>query len=1445
MKLRTKIFIRSLSLCIMLIALIMFMHATHVLHFNQRMMHERYIQEITIRAAEVDRLMLRDDRAAITNLLESIINIDECAAYAFVEQEGQAYAHTFANGVPLILIGRSASSKPEERRFKDEKGEEFHEYFIRFGGSDNVLHIGLSIDEMDFEMTPLLTKIAEVGSITIFLAVLLSIYLSRWTTREITNTTIALQESEEKYRRLSENSPAIVFQFMMTPEGVFTFPYVSNSLRRTFGISAEEVMRNSSQLLSLMHPNDREVFREEVLKSAESLEIYHSEIRWISQGVINWVEVQSTPSMLKDGSVLWDGFFVDITERKRTEEELRKSEIFQRTLTETLPDYIFVLDANCIIRKVNRIHPGHREDDVIGKNALEFVPPEYKDIFDESFRNALESGKLQTMETEVDLPDGRYHFLNRMVPVAIGDDKNSIILISTDMTERKRAEGALRESKETAERYLNVAAEIIISLNKEGTITMLNDSGHGILGYENCELIGENWFDTCLPERMREDVRTVFGKLMKEDIEEAKTYENEILTKDGRERIIKWHNTLLYDKAGDLSGILCSGEDITERKRAELAVIESENKLSSHLQNTPVAAIEWNLDFEVESWNLAAEKIFRFKSDEAMGKHAVELMVPDSAREHVDDIWEALIDNKGGYYSINKNRTKDGDIIICEWNNTPLIDRAGKIYGVASLVQDVTDREHAKEALKESELKYRTLFEGSCEGILAVDVESKQLILANPAICKMLGYNKNEITELKVSDIHPQESLDYVIKEFEAQARQEKVLSTNIPCLRKDGSIFYADFSTTSMVLGGKTYNVGFVTDVSEQKKSREDLERFFNLSGCMICIADIGGHFKKVSPAFEEIMGYTTEELLGRPYIDFVHPDEVESTQKVAEVKLRQGAQVLDFTNRYRCKDGSYKWLQWTSKPFVEENIAFAAALDVTEQKMAEEALKDSEHRYHELFSSVMEGIALVDENELIQFANPSFVKIFGEKSIVDMIGKSLLSYFSEDQQDIILNETEKRKIGNNSQYELELTTEDGTKKQIFVSITPRFDINNKYAGAFGSVLDITETKRLKDLESRAQRLETAGQIAGQVAHDFNNLLAPLVAYPEFIRDEIPESHSAIKYLNDIENSARKIADINQQLLTLGRRGHYNQEFLNLNELVKQSIQDLEAVPKTLSIDSALDIKLMNIMGGGAQIYRVLINLLSNARDAMQDKGHIHIKTKNCRVKEPIEGYSLIPVGDYVRLSVADTGSGIPDENLQNIFDPFYTSKSTDKKRGSGLGLSVVDSVVKDHGGFIDLKSSIGEGATFYLYFPIALDARDENEQIPITGGSENILVVDDDEIQRQVTSRLLMKMGYDVSVAKSGNKAIELVRENSYDLILLDMIMPPGIDGVETFKLIKAIKPEQKAIIVSGFSESEQVMKAKYMGAGAFVKKPLTKKTLMTAVRKELDKRSKAASG
>jgi two-component system cell cycle sensor histidine kinase/response regulator CckA len=389
----------------------------------------------------------------------------------------------------------------------------------------------------------------------------------------------------------------------------------------------------------------------------------------------------------------------------------------------------------------------------------------------------------------------------------------------------------------------------------------------------------------------------------------------------------------------------------------------------------------------------------------------------------------------------------------------------------------------------------------------------------------------------------------------------------------------------------------------------------------------------------------------------------------------------------------------------------------------------------------------------------------------------------------------------------------------------------------ALGIVRDMTqqvtaaiEKRRLLDQLQRAQKMEAIGMLAGGVAHDLNNILSGLVSYPELILMDLPKKSPLQKPIRTIKKSGERAANIVQDLLTLARRGVSVSEVLNLNQVIRDYLKspEYESLCKYhpgVELELELADDLLDISGSPVHLMKTVMNLVSNAAEATLNGGTICIETKNRYIDTPIKGYEDIDAGDYVVLAVTDNGMGISKEDIDRIFEPFYTKKAMGRS-GTGLGMAVVWGTVKDHHGLVDVKSKPQQGTTITIHLPATKASRpqiSEPETVEaLMGNGERILVVDDVQEQRDIATEMLSRLGYIVESVSSGEAAIDHVRPGQFDLLVLDMIMDPGIDGLETYRRILRIHPGQRALITSGYSESERVHEARQLGAGGYVKKP-----------------------
>jgi signal transduction histidine kinase/CheY-like chemotaxis protein len=389
-------------------------------------------------------------------------------------------------------------------------------------------------------------------------------------------------------------------------------------------------------------------------------------------------------------------------------------------------------------------------------------------------------------------------------------------------------------------------------------------------------------------------------------------------------------------------------------------------------------------------------------------------------------------------------------------------------------------------------------------------------------------------------------------------------------------------------------------------------------------------------------------------------------------------------------------------------------------------------------------------------------------------------------------------------------------------------------------------ERRKLEDRLQRAKRMEDLGTLAGGVAHDLNNILIGAVSYPDLLLANLPQDSPLRESIEIIKCSGVKAAAIVQDLLTLARRGVASTSVVNINSIITDyftslEYQKLKSFHLNVEVELKLDQDLPNILGSSIHLLKTIMNLVSNAAEAMSDGGKIVVSTRNERIGPRVGVFEDIEESDYVILTVSDTGVGISPEDIEKIFEPFYTKKVMGRS-GTGLGMAVVWGTVKDHKGHIDIESAIGKGTTFTLYFPTTAEKIVETQHsVPVKeymGKGESILIVDDVKEQREIVSKMLCQLGYSVCTAASGEEAVAHLEKSPADLLILDMCMEPGIDGLDTFRKVLKLQPRQKVIIISGYAETLEVKEAQKLGAGPYIKKPFFLSDIGLAIRSALDK-------
>ena len=529
-----------------------------------------------------------------------------------------------------------------------------------------------------------------------------------------------------------------------------------------------------------------------------------------------------------------------------------------------------------------------------------------------------------------------------------------------------------------------------------------------------------------------------------------------------------------------------------------------------------------------------------------------------------------------------------------------------------------------------------------------------------------------------------------------------------------------------------------------------------------------------------------------------------------------------------------------------------------INERTKVEKALRTSEQRHRFLSENINDVIWIMDMQLNFSYISPVIFRIndWDATHLETLtLERALTPASFRNAADLIAqNLAIGEKTGDfstNMTAELDVVNKDGSIVNFEMTASFILDDNHQPTGILGVSRDITrrhkiqaEKAELQRKLERSKKMESLGLLAGGVAHDLNNVLAGIVSYPDLLLMDLPEDSPMREPIKTIKTSGEKAATIVQDLLTLARRGVNISEVLNINDTLcelQRSVEYNELLciyPQVqFSFDLATD--LPNTKGSAVHLNKTFMNLIANAAEAQPAGGQIQITTRTRYLDRPIKGYNTVKEGSYIQLQVRDSGPGISETDINHIFEPFYTKKKMGRS-GTGLGLAVVWGTVEDHKGYIDVESRADKGTTFYLYFPISTEEI-KKESAPlnlekIQGNGERILVVDDQGSVRTIATRQLQRLNYSPIAVNSGEAAVEYLQGHTVDLVILDMIMDPGMDGLQTWQQIVNIHPEQRSIIASGYTETQKVKAAQRMGAGLYLKKPYIIQNLGKAVQKAL---------
>lgn len=942
--------------------------------------------------------------------------------------------------------------------------------------------------------------------------------------------------------------------------------------------------------------------------------------------------------------------------------------------------------------------------------------------------------------------------------------------------------------------------------------------------------------------------------------------------------------------------------ELTERKRAEDALKKSEERLRLEVARMPIGNIVWDKEFRVVTWNPAAEEIFGFTFDEAEGRHPYEIIVPPEAQPHVDDIWRRLLTGDTSAHSVNENQTRDGRTIVCEWTNTPLKQPNGTVLGVMSMVQDITERVRAEEALRAE----RGLFVGGPTVVFKWKAqEGWPVEYVSPNVADQFGYAPEEFTSGKVlyaAIVHP-DDLARVDAEVSAHSEQGVASFEQMYRIaRPDGRYRWIDDFTT--VIRGRdgaiTHYLGYVLDITERVRAEQEilrLDRTYRVlsqtnqmiirardrheifeEACRIAVdsgsfamawvgvVDEKTHLVRPVTSHGDVATYLETARIsandvpegrgptgtamreGRHVIcrDIERDPSMEPWRKAAlamgyrscaAFPIHTGGKTVAAFSVY---SHEADWFSEEETRLLDElasDISYAVeSLEKeTMRLLAEQALRESEERFRSFVERAVVGIYRSTPDGRFLMANAALARMLGFPSVEALLAENIDNWASRSGYDRTVFKELLEREGTATDFHGTYTAAGGATISLRESARAIRDERGEISYYEGIIEDMTAQKALEAQLLQSQKMETVGLLTGGIAHDFNNVLQALLNLSEVLRLRMDQPARFAATAADLQGQIKRGAALTRQLLLFSRREEPRLDRLDLNDLVQRlakMIQRLLRENILLSLDLADEP--IPLKADGGQLEQVLMNLALNAADAMPAGGQLVIRTRLDNADATME--------------VIDTGTGIAEEIRARIFEPFYTTKAASK--GTGLGLAVVHGIIANHGGRIDVESEVGRGSTFRVVLPAfvvaeggpAATAPEKCEELA-EGTGERILLVEDEEGVREGLTEMLTMLGYEVTAVGSRAEAIAVPSHPGFDLLLTDLILP-DVTGTDLAKELQHCWPELRILLMSGYSDDEELRQQISRDELGFIQKPFDSYTLARALRAALDERPKSTT-
>ena len=1156
----------------------------------------------------------------------------------------------------------------------------------------------------------------------------------------------------------------------------------NQSAANFYGHSIEQLKALRIFDISALPPRDAACLLGEM---AEGTVSRSAEQHCTASGELRNVEVFSSPIDI-DQRRLVQLTIVDHSARFASEQELRSSEEHYRRLVETSSDIVFSLDEDgawSFVNEAARSIYGLAPDHLIGSSIWERSAPECADADRAMIDRVARGESVFRHKTRHLRRDGSIVALSiNIVPIVTDSGFGGMTGTATDVTEEERAKQAHEESERSYRSLFQTAGDSIFVTSLSGVIISYNVMAEEVLLYDGEELHGQN-IAAIEHSQFARHMETLVVKARLQGTAffetQFKRKDNTLLDAEVTMRIAEWKQE---------PSLLIFVRDVSARKRTEAALRQTEINHRALLDSIRSPVVALNDELKVQYCNEAFAEFLRRDGEELRMMLLYELFPDFAGSEAYSAILSVLEDGQSRVVE----GEADGYIYNATIYRTPL--------GIIAIFEDVTDRRFVDMALKEYRKHLEQVIEERTAEIneinrrLKVELEQRQSIEAE----LRTAHDELEVrVRERTQDL--EEANESLRREFDERGKAETAL-----------------------------------------RESEERYRELVQNTGEGITVVDENEVFVFANPAADQMFGVERGGLVGRSFAEFTSAEQFSMLKEKTEERRRGISETYEMN--IRTSTGEARYHQISVNPYFDEAGKYIGAhtisVDITGRVIAEEALRQSEERFRRLVELSPVGIFVYVEGRIV-FINSAGAAMFGATSTDELIGRQVMDFVHPDFRERV---AERTRAIIEEQREAPLVTErfvrvDGSEIDVEVGAIPMTYQGQQSVQVVAR--DITERVRLQEQLFQQQKEESIITLAGGVAHDFNNILIGVLGSASLLRDSLHPADPGIELCDTIRVAAERMTDLTTKLLAYARGAKHDPQPLHINHALEDALIMLRGnLLPSVSVERQLDPQAWPVYADRGQLNQVFINLIINANEAMYEKGgHLRLSTANEQHSHPWRApdQQAMQAGDFVHITVSDSGTGMSEETRARVFEPFFSTKF----RGRGLGLAAAKGIIRNHGGAIYVESEVGYGATFHLILPRSAEEPQEQPEVahPRHAEGAKVLIVDDEALILKVASKILSSYGYQVLTAIDAEQGLEVFAEHmdDLDLVIVDLQMP-GVGGWEMLRQVREMRADIKVALCSGYDENSVVDRANQDQIDGFIKKPYDSKTLSSRVQELL---------